>query len=75
MNHCSHIGRMTKDCELKTTGNKGISVLNFTLAVDRRFKQEGQPTADFLNYVAFDKAAEIIAKYCGKGLSDRKSVV
>ena len=38
-----------------------------TLAVDRRFKQEGQPTADFINCLAFGKRAEFLEKYCQKG--------
>ena len=38
-----------------------------TLAVDSRFKQEGQPTADFINCLAFGKRAEFLEKYCQKG--------
>ena len=38
-----------------------------TLAVDRKFKQEGQPTADFINCLAFGKRAEFLEKYCQKG--------
>ena len=38
-----------------------------TLALDRRFKQEGQPTADFINCLAFGKRAEFLEKYCQKG--------
>lgn len=65
MNVCTFLGRLTKDVEIKTVGETEIA--NFTLAVDRRFKKEGQPTADFLNFVAFGKTAEVISKYCEKG--------
>lgn len=67
MNKSILIGRITKDLELRyTTSN--MAVLNFTLAVDRRFKQEGQPSADFINCIAFSKQAETISNYCFKGL-------
>ena len=67
MNNCNHLGRFTKDPELKYVGTENTALINFTLAVDRKFKKEGQPTADFLNYVALGKPAEILAKYCTKG--------
>lgn len=67
MNKCDFVGRFTKDPELKYIPNGETAVLNFTLAVDRKFKKEGQPTADFLNFVAFGKPAEILSKYCEKG--------
>jgi single-strand DNA-binding protein len=67
MNKSILIGRITKDLDLRyTTSN--MAVLNFTLAVDRRFKQEGQPSADFISCIAFGKLAETIQKYCFKGL-------
>lgn len=67
MNKCDFVGRFTKDPELKYMPNGETAVVNFTLAVDRKFKKEGQPTADFLNFVAFGKPAEILTKYCQKG--------
>lgn len=42
-------------------------VVNFALAVNRRFKTEGQPDADFINIVAFGKTAEFVEKYYKKG--------
>lgn len=66
MNICIHSGRLTEDPEIKTTSG-GTLVCNFTLAVDRKFKREGQPKADFLNYTAFGKTAEFISKWCHKG--------
>ena len=66
MNICIQSGRLTEDPEIKTTSG-GTQVCNFTLAVDRKFKREGQPKADFLNYTAFGKTAEFISKWCHKG--------
>ena len=63
-------GRLTADPELKTTSN-GSSVVSFTVAVTRRFTpKEGEaPQTDFLNVVAWRKAAELVAKYFHKGSS------
>ena len=66
MNRVILVGRFARDPELRTT-NTGKSVATFSLAVDRRFKQEGQPTADFFNIVAWGKQAETICQYLGKG--------
>jgi single-strand DNA-binding protein len=63
MNNVSLIGRLTKDVEERRTQN-GTPVASFTLAVDRRKKEDG---ADFINCIAWDKAAETIAKYVHKG--------
>lgn len=63
MNNVSLIGRLTKDVEERRTQN-GTPVVSFTLAVDRRKKEDG---ADFINCIAWDKAAETIAKYVHKG--------
>lgn len=61
------IGRLTKDPELKFTPGAGTAVANFTLAVDRRFKKEGQPEADFIPIVVWGKQAESSANYLTKG--------
>lgn len=67
MNKVILIGRLTKDPEMRTTGN-GLTVTTFTLAVNRPFAdQNGERTADFINCVAWRKQAENIAKYCTKG--------
>lgn len=66
MNKCIFLGRLTKDAESKVV-NDNTTITNFTLAVNRKYKQENQPTADFLNFVSFGKTAEVIAKYCKKG--------
>ena len=67
MNKCIFLGRFTKDPETRYVGEKQIAIINFSLAVDKKFKKEGQPNADFLNFVAMDKTAETIAKYFRKG--------
>ena len=66
MNICIHSGRLTRDPDSRTTSS-GTLVCDFSLAVDRKFKREGQPDADFLNFTAFGKTAEFIEKYCHKG--------
>jgi single-strand DNA-binding protein len=59
-------GRITKDLDLRKT-QSGVSVLSFTLAVNKKFKQADQPDADFINCVAFNKTADFMSKYLGKG--------
>lgn len=60
------VGRLTKDPVLRKTAN-GSSVTSFTLAVNRKYKQEGQPDADFINTVAWNKTADIVVQYTHKG--------
>jgi len=68
MNKCIFCGRFVADPETRyTQGNTPMAVTRFRLAVDRRYKREGEPSADFLNMVAFGKSAENIGKYFGKG--------
>lgn len=67
MNKWCGIGRVTKDLELKKTNN-GKSFLNFSLAVNRDFKnKDGEYEADFINCQVWDKQAESMATYVGKG--------
>ncbi len=67
MNKVVLIGRMTKDPELKFTPGTGTAVATFTMAVNRRFKKEGQPEADFVPIVVWGKQAESTANYMSKG--------
>ena len=60
------LGRVVRDPEVRNTQNNTM-VCSFSLAVNRRFKQEGQPDADFINIVAWGKTAEFVAKYFTKG--------
>lgn len=62
------MGRLTKDPEIRyTSGQTSTCVANIDVAVNRRFKREGQPDADFFRCSAFGKTAEFIEKYLKKG--------
>lgn len=65
MNRVILIGRLTKDPEIRTSGN--YTIASFSLAVNRKFKGEGEAEADFFNCTAFNKTAEFVEKYCKKG--------
>ena len=65
MNKVILIGRLTKDVE--TRENSTVKVSRYTLAVDRRFKKEGEATADFINCIAFANNADFAEKYLRKG--------
>lgn len=67
MNKVVLIGRLTADPQLKFTQGTGTAVATFTLAVNRRFKKEGQPDADFIPIVVWGKIAESTANYMRKG--------
>ena len=67
MNKVVLIGRLTRDPELKFTPSIGTAVCTFTLAVDKRVKKEGQPSADFVPIVVWGKIAETTANYMSKG--------
>lgn len=66
MNKVAMIGRTATDPEVRYT-NKGDAVANFRVAVDRRYKKDGQTEADFFQTTAFGKTAEFIEKYIHKG--------
>lgn len=66
MNTVIMIGRLTKDPEV-SYANSGTTIGRFSIAVDRRFKREGEPTADFFNCVTFGKQADFVEKYLKKG--------
>ena len=67
MNVVCITGRMTRDPEVRYS-QSGTAFASFTLAVDRRFKREGKPSADFPNCTAFGKTAEFLEKYFSKGM-------
>ena len=60
------VGRLTKSPELRKTQN-GTSVCKFTLAVNRRVTGQGQPDADFISCVAWNKTADLMLQYLNKG--------
>ncbi len=67
MNKVMLLGRLTRDPEVRYTQANNTLVCQFTLAVNRRFKSEGQPDADFINIVAWGKTGEFCSKYFTKG--------
>ena len=69
MNKVILMGRLTRDPEVRySQGASQTAVARFSIAVDRRFKREGEPDADFFNCTAFGKQAEFIERYLRKGL-------
>ena len=69
MNKVILMGRLTKDPEIRySQGENTTCIARYTLAVDRKFKQEGQPNADFINCIAFGKLGEFAEKYLHKGV-------
>lgn len=64
MNKVILMGRLTKDPEIF---NGNSTVAKYSLAVDRKFKTENGPTADFFNLVSFGKQAEFVQNYLHKG--------
>ena len=69
MNKVTLIGRVVRDAEIRySQGANTTCIARYTLAVDRKFKQEGQPNADFINCIAFGKLGEFAEKYLHKGV-------
>ena len=70
MNKVILMGRLARDPEVRYSqgANGSMAIARYTLAVDRKFKQEGQPTADFINCIAFGKLGEFAEKYLHKGV-------
>ncbi|MBQ3215322.1 MAG: single-stranded DNA-binding protein [Oscillospiraceae bacterium] len=67
LNHIVIMGRLTRDPEYRATGS-GLSVTNFSVAVDRDFPgQSGEKETDFVDCVAWRKTAEFVTKYFTKG--------
>jgi len=68
MNKWCGIGRPTTDPDVRyTQGSEPLAIASLTLAVDRRFKKDGEQNADFIRCKAFGKTAETIEKYVHKG--------
>lgn len=69
MNRVILMGRLTRDPETRySQGEHSIAISRYTLAVDRRRRNENEQTADFINCVAFDKAGEFAEKYFRQGM-------
>ena len=68
MNKVILMGRLTRDPEVRySQGATATAIARFSIAVDRRFKRDGEPDADFINCVAFGKTGEFIERYGHKG--------
>ena len=68
MNKVILMGRLTRDPEVRYSQNeRNTAVCKYSLAVDRRFKRDGQPDADFFNCTAFGKQGEFVEKYLKQG--------
>lgn len=68
MNKVILMGRLTRDPEVRYGGANNTAVARYSLAVDRRFKRDGEPTADFINCVSFGKSAEFAERYFRQGM-------
>lgn len=68
MNKVILMGRLVKEPEVRySQGAESLAIARYTLAVNRRFKRQGEPEADFINCVAFGKTGEFAEKYFKKG--------
>ena len=68
MNKVILMGRLTRDPEVRySQGATSTAVARFSIAVDRRFKREGEPDADFFNCTCFGKQGEFVERYLHKG--------
>ncbi len=70
MNKVVLMGRLTADPDVRysNNGDNQLCIARYTLAVDRRFKRDGEPTADFIRCVAFGRSGEFAEKYFHKGI-------
>ena len=68
MNKVILMGRLTRDPEVRYgTGENSTAVARYTIAVDRRFKRDGEQSADFISCVTFGRNAEFAEKYLRQG--------
>ena len=69
MNKVILMGRLTRDPEVRySAGENSMAIARYTIAVDRRFKRDGEATADFIGCVAFGRQAEFAEKYFRQGI-------
>ena len=68
MNKVVLMGRLTRDPEVRySQGENALAIARYTLAVDRRFRRDGEASADFINCVVFGKSAEFTERYFRQG--------
>ena len=69
MNKVVLMGRLTRDPEVRySAGENALAIARYTLAVDRRFRRDGEASADFIPCVSFGRTAEFAEKYFRQGL-------
>lgn len=69
MNKVILMGRLVRDPDVRySQGENAMAIARYTLAVDRKFKRDGEPNADFINCIAFGKNGEFAGKYLHKGI-------
>ncbi len=69
MNKVILVGRLTRDPEVRhSQGDNSTAVARYTLAVDRKFKRDNEPTADFIPCVVFGRLGEFAEKYFHQGI-------
>lgn len=69
MNKVILMGRLTRDPEVRyTQGDEPVAIARYSLAVDRKYKKEGEQSADFISCVAFGKNGQFAEKYLTKGM-------
>nr|DAR65738.1 MAG TPA: Single strand binding protein [Caudoviricetes sp.] len=67
MNKVILMGRLTRDPDVRYSTGDNLAIARYTLAVDRRFRRDGEAAADFINCVTFGRAAEFAEKYLRQG--------
>lgn len=68
MNKIILLSRLTRDPEVRySQGEKSMAIASFSVAVNRKFKRDGEPDADFFNCTAFGNQAQFVEKYLKKG--------
>ncbi|MCD8153325.1 MAG: single-stranded DNA-binding protein [Clostridiales bacterium] len=69
MNKVILMGRLTRDPEVRySAGENALAIARYTLAVDRRFRRDGEASADFISCVSFGRSAEFAEKYFHQGI-------
>ena len=68
LNQCTFLGRLTREPDIRYAAETQMPIARFTLAVGRATKEETETDADFITCVAFDKRAEFVERYLGKGI-------
>lgn len=68
MNKVVLVGRLTRDPEVRYPQGEGTAVGRYTVTVDRRFKRDNEPTADFIPCVVFGRSAEFAERYFRRGM-------